>query len=184
MKIKIPQNRYSKWFFIVFACIAVWLSFLSNFCAGPNIVLLDNKKLLLTPNFIGDVWPPPNRHLSMLCYLKSMINWGNNPPTSVAVKIYRTTEIINEEAVDLGTNEEMPRFEDRISFYIDGVKLPLLYQQDSGSVWMIDRKEIPVSGAYVYGYSPFLWYGEHKARLMIKTKSGKILEYEWLFYIY
>ena len=134
---------------------------------------------------LGEVWPLPNSNLSFLYYTKSLFSFDGNPPTGIAIKIYRTQEIIDLESVD--GKEDMPPFEKRMFFYLDGAELPIIYSSNDGTAYMIigevERKVIPVAGASVYGSSPFLLPGKHITKVMIKTKAGKVLEYEWSFVI-
>lgn len=107
------------------------------------------------------------------------------PSTGIAVKIYRTQEIVDLEAVD--GKEDLPEFDKRIFFYLDGAELPMIKLFESGGAYLIigesGRKFIPVAGEYLYGASPFLLPGEHTMKVLIKTKAGKVLEYEWYFFI-
>jgi hypothetical protein len=88
-----------------------------------------------------------------------------------------------ELEVPKSSSSGLPSFPDRVSLYIDEEQVPITDRAEGGGTYFIGDTDLDLAGWYLFGSDRFLPLGRHVAKLVIATRSGKILEYEWHFRI-
>lgn len=142
------------------------------------------------PKFIYSMWPPPQGKISTICYIKSR----NKTPLDLRSRGI-SVELHIASIVDLEIpqkeNEGYQQFKERVFLYVNGVLIPnssravfenligIEITKDGNTYLMPD-----LSKAYIFSWTPMLTPGHHTANIVINTKSGNVLEYQWSFLIW
>jgi len=134
------------------------------------------------PAYITDVWPRPGGELSSDCYTKSVpgnIMSANRRGIQVSIK----TDSI---AASVVSDTKHGPFYDRVSLFVDGKQV----SNETRDYLDLGPAFLPPKGVvypyelglyYEFSWTPLLISGDHSAKLMITTQSGKPIEYEWHF---
>jgi hypothetical protein len=141
------------------------------------------------PVFINKVSPAPDSQVTFGCYHRRILElFMRRAPLSLAgdqgisAKI-STGSFINQELPNPNHEDTLP-FEDRVSLYVDEQKQNKWFGSTLHAGFVGSPSNIiPVAGQYIFGSYSFLLPGNHTAKLIIVTRSGKTLEYEWHFKI-
>jgi hypothetical protein len=133
------------------------------------------------PNYLEDIWPPPQAEMNLGCYVrKSLFNNLRGAGFSVVIN----TDGIYKLEFSQPSNKDTTPFPDRVSLYMDGEKiLPDRYASGGGAWVDSEENDLGLAGWYWLGSSKLLFFGDHTAKVVIATRSGKNLEYEWQFKI-
>ena len=154
-------------------------------------------ELISADGVIQAVSPPPNSKIPLGCYTRKNLqniryhfgfsdihnktNWVESG--GVNVKTFSNNELVKLESSSID-NKNMGPFEDRVILYLDNkIARGTIVWHEQDAPLTSDGLHSELAGAYIFGSNTFLFPGNHKAKLIINTKSGKILEYEWLFTI-
>lgn len=131
------------------------------------------------PDYLEDIWPPPQAEMYLGCYVRESL-FNNMHGAGFSVMI--TTDEIYKLEVLQPSNKDTSSFPDRVSLYMDGEKvLPDRYASGGGAWVDSEENDLGLAGWYWLGSSKLLFFGDHTAKVVIITRSGKILEYEWRF---
>ena len=75
-------------------------------------------------------------------------------------------------------------FKERVILYIDGKNaVKTIYWEEQSAPLSPIGVDLELASAYIIGSNIFLFPGDHIAKVVIITKSGEVLEYEWQFKI-
>jgi len=132
-----------------------------------------------TPLYIERVWPPSESETWLGCYIRRYIL----PPSGIGVGVAVDMDSIWELEVPQSNKLDLPSFPNRVSLYVDEQQVPITQRLEGGGAYFIGDTELDVAGWYFFGSHQFTPPGEHLAKVVIATRSGKILEYEWRFRI-
>lgn len=155
----------------------------------PNPMAL-NAEATDMSNFVYYVWPLPQSKISSICYLKSR----NNTPLQIRGRGI-SVEIHPMSFVDLEfsqqNNNSDQTFKERVFLYVDGTLVQntsrIVFDDLVGIEIIKDGKKylVPgISGGYIFSWTPFLLPGNHIAKIIIYTKAGEALEYQWDFLVW
>jgi len=162
-------------------------AFIGNATCHKLVVV--NTRVANMPDFVYNVWPLPASRISSICYLKS---FSNTPfqiqQRGISIEIHPAS-IINLEISQQSDKDQS--FKDRVSLYVDGGlvsnKSRSIFDNLLGIGIVQNGKQylVPdISEEYIFSWTPFLLPGNHEAKVIILTKSGKILEYHWNFLVW
>ena len=143
-----------------------------------------DPSLLNAPTYIESLWPPAKSETLLGCYIKTYLLVA---PSGTGVGLRIDTESIWKLEMGQSNNEVLPSFQDRVFLFVDGEQVPINRRAEGGGSWFttVDGKSVDfeLAGWYFFGSSRFMSLGDHLAKVVINTKSGKTLEYEWRFRI-
>lgn len=143
-----------------------------------------NQNQLNVPAYIESLWPPPESETWFGCYVKRYLLVL---PSGTGVGLTIDTANIWELEILQPSSGELSPFQDRVFLYVDGEQVPLNRQAEGGGSRFITVNnqyvDLELAGWYFFGSSRFLSLGDHLAKVVIFTKSGETLEYEWRFKI-
>jgi hypothetical protein len=136
------------------------------------------------PDYIENLWPPPQTETRLGCYIKRYLLIAPQG-TGVGVTI-DTQKIMDLEELDLTHNDIQP-FQNRFSLYVDGKQVSLDRRAEGGGTLFTTNNgeyiDLELAGWYFFGSSHFVAFGDHVAKIVMITEAGKALEYEWRFTI-
>jgi hypothetical protein len=136
------------------------------------------------PDFLEQIWPPPQTEMHLGCYIRKSL-FGNRLEAGISVVI--NTDGIFKLELSQPSNKDTAPFLDRISLYVDGEKVSIDRYGEGGGAWSAmvadDYVEQDLAGWYFLGSNKLLFFGDHTAKVIIATSSGKILEHDWHFKI-
>lgn len=145
-------------------------------------------RILNLPDYISHVWPAPEADLGFLCYTRSLIGVFDPINRGIGITINTTGSLADLDTPNPYPNDADP-FENRVHLYVDGSEIsdsskvvlsygPALYETSTGK---INRGDLGTE--YSISWISALSLGDHKAKVIINTLTGKLLEYEWHFTI-
>jgi hypothetical protein len=135
------------------------------------------------PGYIESIWPPATSATMLSCSTKKIYSFEGETEVGVIIN----TSSIWELEIPQSNKKDLPSFipdatfPDRVSLYVDGEEMPVTRQEESGGTYFIEDTELDLAGWYFLGSSHPILQGNHVAKVVIVTQSGKILEYEWHF---
>jgi len=137
-----------------------------------------------TPDFIESVWPPPQTETLLSCYIKRYLLVF---PAGTGIGVTIDTQSIRDLEITQLASTDVPPFPERVFLYVDGDQVQINRKSEGGGALFttVDDKyvDLGLAGWYFFGSGKFLSFGDHEAKVVIATKSGQTLEYEWTFTI-
>lgn len=142
------------------------------------------------PDFVSYVWPLPETTISSICYFKSRyISPLRIQERGISVELHPAS-IINLEITPINNKLDQP-FRERVNLYVDGNLISntsrVIFDDGVGIGIMKDGKTylVPdISREYIFSWTPFLMPGNHKAKIVVNTRSGNPFEYQWNFLVW
>lgn len=144
------------------------------------------------PDYVTSVWPEPNETVWLYWYDFFLVTKSRHDDQyGISVRLDTARGISNYEFVDKDKlDKSLPPFYERVYLFLNGRQLSnskedrLFYadlvaelrDNQQGKVFSPD-----LSAHYILNWVVDLYPGKHKAKLLIKTRLGEVLEYEWGF---
>ena len=174
-------------------CVPIVLTaILAAGIVGAYFLLEANKPCMPSateqlPNYILELWPAPEATIGRKCYNSTSQTGGgpDGPGDRQGIGAWISTGDIDEFVADVDF-EPLPT---RIQLVVDGRTIPggstYVWDDLSALVWIRDgvRYNSAESGSYKIGWKPALEPGEHEARLVISSNTGRVIKYSWRFWI-
>jgi hypothetical protein len=131
------------------------------------------------PGYVESVWPPATSKTLINCSTTKGL--GYIPEAEIEVGIGINMDSIWDLEMLRSNTEDLPPFPDRVILYVDGEQVPITKRAEGGGAYFIGDTELDLAGWYFLGSNHFVHPGDHQAKIMIATRSGKTLEFEWHF---
>ncbi|MGB8983151.1 MAG: hypothetical protein WCC12_14845 [Anaerolineales bacterium] len=138
-----------------------------------------NTGLLKAPQYIENVWPPSESETLLGCYVKRYL-W---PRSGIGVGVAIDMDSIWQLELPQSSSQVASSFPDRVFLYVDGNQVPITSRWEGGGTYRVGDTELDLAGWYFFGSNHFVLPGDHRGRVVVVTKSGETLKYEWAFRI-